>query len=56
MQRIGGDATLRATLRARSLASAAQRDWGRIWDDLFTEYARAVGMGAPVPLREVVVG
>ena len=50
MQRIAGDAALRSTLRARSLASAAQRDWGRIWEDLFKEYAQAVADEAPLPL------
>lgn len=56
MQRIAGDAALRSKLRGRSLASAAQRDWGRIWDELFTEYAQAVGMGAPMPLTEFATG
>ena len=56
MQRIAGDAALRSTLRARSLASAAQRDWGRIWEDLFKEYAHAVADEAPRPLTEAAAG
>lgn len=56
MQRVAGDAALRSTLRARSLGSAAQRDWGRIWEDLFKEYARAVADGAPMPMAEAVAG
>jgi glycosyltransferase involved in cell wall biosynthesis len=39
MQRLAGDAALRMKLRVRSLQSAAERDWKRVWDDLFAEYA-----------------
>lgn len=42
MQRLAGDANLRTKLRARALQSAAEHDWGRIWDGLFAEYASVV--------------
>ena len=42
MQRLAGDAPLRLRLRARSLDSVAERDWDRIWDGLFAEYASVV--------------
>ncbi len=48
LQRLMGDASLRARLRTRALASAAARDWGRIWDDLFVEYATVVRGAAGV--------
>jgi hypothetical protein len=47
MQRIAGDAALRARLRLRSLETAKSRDWDRVWDALFAEYARVVT--APEP-------
>ncbi len=47
MQRLAGDAQLRLRLRARSLESAAERDWDRIWDGLFAEYASVVAPPAP---------
>ncbi|MHB8839510.1 MAG: glycosyltransferase family 4 protein, partial [Gemmatimonadaceae bacterium] len=52
MQRIAGDPALRARLRTRSLQSAAERDWGRIWDDLFSEYAQAILGGVSAPQRD----
>ncbi len=51
MQRLAGDANLRTRLRARALQSAADHDWGRIWDGLFVEYeavANARGNAAAV--------
>lgn len=42
IQRLAGDAACCTRLRARGLASAAQRDWGRIWDALFADYEAAI--------------
>ncbi len=56
MQRVAGNVALRAALRGRSLASAAQRDWARIWDALFVEYAEAVGRARPAPQERRAIG
>jgi glycosyltransferase involved in cell wall biosynthesis len=55
MQRLAGDAPLRARLRIRSLSTAAARDWGRVWDSLFTEYAVVLAAGAPLRAEAAVV-
>ena len=52
MQRLAGDAELRMRFRARSLATAAERDWARVWDVLFSEYEsvlRGSALTARVP-------
>jgi glycosyltransferase involved in cell wall biosynthesis len=42
LQHISSDAPLRMQLRASSLASVVERDWRRVWDDLFGEYEAVV--------------
>ncbi|MCX5761225.1 MAG: glycosyltransferase family 1 protein [Gemmatimonadetes bacterium] len=43
MQRLASDASLRQTMREQALECAASRDWGRVWDGLFAEYALVYG-------------
>jgi len=42
MQRLAGDASLRVKLRLRGLETVRERDWARIWDLLFAEYAAVI--------------
>jgi glycosyltransferase involved in cell wall biosynthesis len=46
MQRLAGDASLRVKLRLRAFETVRERDWARIWDGLFAEYAAVIAARA----------